>query len=243
MCPASAAGMSTRLDRCAPTATNTASNAPSRRSSLEVLDPVVTGEPHPERGDPIHLRAHHVPRQPVGGNPVAHHPARLGAGIANLDLVAEPREVVGGRQAARTRADHQHALAAPRPRGIEQPRPLEREITEEPLDRVNRQRAVELGAVAHALTRVVADPSVDRGERVLGGQQPPRLLVLAGLDVRHPALDVLARGAARIAGWEQIDVHRSLVADGPGPRLPVGQVGQPRDIRGRARHRGDAIAA
>ena len=146
---------------------------------LEVVDPVVAGQPHPERGDPIDLGAHHIPRQPVGGNPVAHHPARLRAGVANLDLVAEPREVVGGRQTARTRADHEHALAGPRPRGIEQPALLEREITEEPLDRVNRQRAVELGTVADALTRVVTDPTVDRGKRVLGGQQAPRLLVLA----------------------------------------------------------------
>ena len=138
---------------------------------LEVLDPVVAGEPHPERGDPLDLGTHHVPRQPVGRNPVAHHPARLRARVANLDLVAEARQVVGGRQPARARADHEHALAAAHRRGLEPPPLLEREIPEEPLDRMNRHRAVELGAVADGLARVVADATVDRGKRVVGGQQ------------------------------------------------------------------------
>ena len=43
--PASRAGMSTRLDRCAPTATNTASKPPSRRSAARSVDPVSAGDP------------------------------------------------------------------------------------------------------------------------------------------------------------------------------------------------------
>ena len=89
MWPASAAGMSTRLDRWAPTATNTASKRP-RGARARGPRPNSCGQPHPERGDPIDLCADHVAWQPVGGNPVAHHPARLGAGVANLDLVSEP---------------------------------------------------------------------------------------------------------------------------------------------------------
>ena len=54
--PRPRAGMSTRLDRCAPTATNTASKPPSRRSASRSVDPVVAGDPHAERRDPVDLR-------------------------------------------------------------------------------------------------------------------------------------------------------------------------------------------
>ena len=55
---------------------------------LEIGDPVVAGEPHAERRDPLDLAVEHVAGQPVGRDAVAHHPARLGAGVADLDLVA-----------------------------------------------------------------------------------------------------------------------------------------------------------
>src|SRR5580765_4722115 len=73
---------------------------------------------------------------------------------------------------------------------VERPAPLEREIAEEPLDRVNGDGAVEAGAVADALARVVADPAVDRRHRVVGGQLPPRAFMVTGLGVRQPRLDV-----------------------------------------------------
>ena len=182
---------------------------------LEVLDPMVTGEAHPERRDPIDLGAHHAARQPVGRDPVAHHPARLGARVPNLDLVSQTRQVVGGGQPGRPRADHQHSPAPAHRRGIERPSLLQRQIAEETLDAVNRHRAIEIGTVAYALTWVVTDPAVDRRERVLSRQEPPCLLVLPNLDVGHPALDVLARRAAGVTRGQQIDVHRSLAADRP----------------------------
>jgi len=128
----------------------------------EVLDPVTACDAHAQRRDPCYLAVEHVTRHPVCGDPVAHHPAGVAAGIADLDLVAEPGQVVGRRQPARTGSDHQHAPAAARRRRVGLPAPLEREVAEEPLDRVDRHRAVELGAIANALARVVTDPPVDR---------------------------------------------------------------------------------
>ena len=78
----------------------------------EVLDPVPAGHPHAHRRDPVELAGEHVAGQPVGRDAVPHHPARLLAGVPDLHLVAEPAQVVGGRQTARPGADHEHPLAA-----------------------------------------------------------------------------------------------------------------------------------
>ena len=65
---------------------------------------------------------------------------------------------------------------------------------------------VELGAVAARLARVVADAAVHRGHRVVADEVPPRFLVATGLREREPALDVLARGARRVARREHVRV-------------------------------------
>ena len=132
--------MSTRLDRCAPTATKTASKPPSLALGVEVLDPVPARDRDAQRRDPVDLAVEDVARQPVGRDAVAHHPARLGPRVADLDLVAEPGQVVGGRQPARPGADDEHPLAGAGRRRVERPAVLEREVAEEPLDRVDRDR-------------------------------------------------------------------------------------------------------
>ena len=50
-------------------------------------------------------------RQAIGGNAEMQHAAGHRTGLADLHLMAEAGEVVGGRQAARTGADDQDALA------------------------------------------------------------------------------------------------------------------------------------
>src|SRR3984957_335963 len=97
---------------------------------VEIGDHVVAGETDTQRSDPLELSAEYVAGHPVGRDAVAHHPARLGTGVANLDLVTESREVVGGRKPTRAGADHEHPLAAGRRRRIEPPPPLERQVTE-----------------------------------------------------------------------------------------------------------------
>ena len=123
---------------------------------------------------------------------------------------------------------------------------LQREVAQEPLDRVDRDGAVEIGAVADALARVVADPPVDRGQRIVGDELTPRLLVPARLSVREPGLDVLAGRAAGVARRQQVDVDGSALPDRAGVGAPVQQVRQRRDVLHRvvhARHRGGAAAA
>ena len=106
--------------------------------------------------------------------------------VADLDLVAEPRQVVGGRQSARSRADDQDALAGRCRRWFERPAALPGEVAEESLDRVDRHRAVEMCSVADSFTRVIAHPAMDCGERVVRDQLPPRRLRVA-LRWRAPA--------------------------------------------------------
>ena len=183
---------------------------------LQVDHAVSLLEAHAEVGDALHLGVEHVPGQPVGRDPVAHHPAGQLAAVADRDVVPEAREVVRRGQAARAGTHHQHPLARGwRGRG-EHPAVLDREVAEVALDPVDRHGLVELGAVADALAGVVADPPVDRGQRVVVGQLAPGFLGTACLDEREPGLDVLTGRTARVAGRQQVDVHRSLRAHRPG---------------------------
>jgi hypothetical protein len=213
----------------------------------EVVDAVVAVHPHAQRGDPVELPAQHLAGQPVGRDAVAHHPARLAARVADLDLVADSGQVVRRRQPARPGADHQHALAAAGRRRVELPALLEREISEEPLDRMDRDCAVEVGAVADAFARVVADPSVDRRERIVRDELAPSLLVPTRLGMRQPGLDVLARRAARVARRKQVNVDGPALADRSGEGAPVQQIRQRRyvahQVTHASRHRRAAMPA
>ena len=202
----------------------------------EVLDAVRGDDPHAQRRDPVQLAAQDVARHPIRRDAVAHHPAGLGARVPDLDVMTEPREVIRRRQPARPRADDEHPLAGRGRRRVEGPPPLQRQVAEEPLDRVNRNGAVELGTVADALARVVADPPVNRRERVVGHQLTPRLLVATRLRVRQPGLDVLSGRAAGVARGQQVDVDRPVLANGSGAGARVDQVGQRRDVPPRNGH-------
>jgi len=212
----------------------------------QVLDLVPADHSHADRRDPVELAGEDVARQPVGRDAVAHHPARLLAGVPDLHLVAEPGEVVGGRQTARPGADHEYALAAADRWRVELPPLLEREVAQESLDRVDGDSAVEVGAVADALTRVVADPPVDRGQWIVRDKLAPSLLVSACPGMREPGLDVLAGRAAGIARRQQVDVNGSALPDRAGERAPVQQVRQRRHVPHRvahaSRHRRAAMA-
>ena len=138
--------------------------------------------------------------------------------------------MVGGGQPARPRADDQDSLAGAGGRRFEHPAALPSKITEEPLHRMDRYGAVEMGTVADSFTRVVAHPSVDCGKWVVRNELTPRVFVPAGGGVCKPGLDVLPGGATCIAGRQQIDVDGSALAHRPGPGLPMRQVRKRRDV-------------
>jgi hypothetical protein len=127
-------------------------------------------------------------------------------------------------------ADDQHAFAA-RGRHIGQgPTPLRREVAEEALDRVDRDRTVEFSTITPALAGVVTDPPVDRRQRIVGDEGTPGQFVVAMLDVRQPRLDVLAGGTAGVAGRQKVDVDRTTAPDGSSPGVRMDQVRQRREI-------------
>ena len=154
--------------------------------------------------------------------------------------MAQPAQVVGSRQPARPGTDDKHPLAAGDRRRVEHPPPLQRQVAQEPLDRVDRDGAVEVGTVADALARVVTKPPVNRRERIVGHQLTPRVLVATRLRVRQPGLDVLPGWAAGIARGQEVDVDRAMLPGRSGAGVPVHQIGQRRHILPRAGHTGAA---
>ena len=169
--------MYARLPRCAPTARNTASKRPSCIVSSDARHLAVELERDPEVEDPLDLGVEDVARQPVLRDPEAHHAAGPRAGVVDRHVVAETGEVVRGGEPGRAGADDEHALAGRRRGDLDLPALRDRLVAEEPLDRVDPDRLVELGAVADALARVVADPAHHGRERVVLHDLAPGALV------------------------------------------------------------------
>src|SRR5674476_1218573 len=113
--------------------------------------------------------------------------------------------------------DDEDPLPAVGHRRRQRPTALDRPVTEEPLDGVDPDRLVELGAIARRLARVVADATHHRGERVVLDELAPSHLVVTWLGLVEPALDVLARRARIVARREPVDVDRSFDAPRTGP--------------------------
>ena len=113
------------------------------------------------------------------GMPKRIMPPAIGPGSWIVDLVAEPRR--GGRRpTAPTGPAPTTSTRLPARLGAAtstRPALLDRLVAEEPLDRVDPDRLVELAAVAGGLAGVVADPPHDRRERVVLHDLPPRALV------------------------------------------------------------------
>src|SRR5512132_4028922 len=168
--------------------------------------------PYAQRRDALDLGRQDVPRHPVRRDAIAHHAARLRTGVLDLDLVSKHRQVVRGRKPTWSTADHKHALAGARRGWNELPAVLQRLVTKEPLNRMDRHRTVQLGTVARGLTRVIANPPMDRRKRIVCDQHPPRLLVVASVHLSKPALDILPRRTRCTARREEIDIDRPLLA-------------------------------
>ena len=118
--------------------------------------------------DALHLGVEHVARQPVLRDAEAHHAAGQRAGLDDRHRVAEPAQVIGGRQPGRPGADDQHALAGLGCAAASNCQP--RLIASSP-----RKRSTELMPTASSslprlqarLAGVIADAPHDRGERIV----------------------------------------------------------------------------
>ena len=128
-----------------------------------------------------------------------------------------PRELVGRRQAGGAGADDEHALAGRLGVHGQPPALADRLVAEEALDAVDAYGIVQLRAVAGGLAWVVADAAHHGGQRVVLDQLAPRRLVVAGLGVVEPLLDVLAGRAAVVARRQAVHIHGPLLP--PGARL------------------------
>ena len=179
---------------------------------LDVVDLGLEHELDAHMRYPPDLGVEHVARQAVFRDAEAHHAAGERPGLTDRHAMAETAQVIGGREARRTRADHEHALARLRLRLVERPALGDRDVAKKPLDRIDPDRFVDLSAVAGGFARMVADAPHHRGQRVVLRQRPPRGLVFARLRVTEPALDVLARRARGVARGQPVDIDRPLRA-------------------------------
>jgi len=89
-------------------------------------------------------------------------PPAIGPALVDFDLMAEAAQLVGGRQARRSGADHEHPLAAFGGRRRKAPAALDGLVAQETLDRIDPDRGIELRPVASGFARVIADPAHHR---------------------------------------------------------------------------------
>ena len=136
-------------------------------------------------------------------------------GFADLDGVAEPREMVGRREAARPGAHDEHALAGGRRLDRERPAFLRGPVAEKPLDGVDADGAVEVLAIAVVLARVIADAAVDGGQRIVLDQGEPGLAV-AGPRAHGRATPGCSRRPGRHCCRAARGRHRSAARCAPG---------------------------
>ena len=183
----------------------------------DVRDLGVQLERDAEVEDALHLGVEYLARQTVAGDAEAHHAAGHRAGVADRDRVPAAGEVVGGREPRRTAADDEHPLAGGLGIDFELPALPDRLVAEEALDAVDADALIHLPAVARRLAGVVADTPHHSGQRVVLHELAPGRLVIAGLGVVEPALNVLPGRAAVVARRQAVHVLRALLP--PGARL------------------------
>ncbi len=173
----------------------------------DVVDPVVGHELDAHLLDPSDLLRQVRARQAIGRNAEMQHAARQWAGVVDLHLMSEPRQMIGGGKSAWAGADDQHPLAAGDLVDRHRPALRHREVAQETLDGVNADGAVELLAVAAGFAGVIADTSVHSRQRIVADQRFPCGSVVSRLRQSEPRLDVLAGGAGRIAGRKQVHIE------------------------------------
>ena len=183
---------------------------------LDVVDARVELQRDAEIENAADLRVEDVARQPVFGDAEAHHAARQRTRLADHDLMAEPRELIGGGEPGRPGADDKRALARFHGGLVEGPALFDGEIAEEALDRIDADGDIENRPIASGFAGVIADASHAGGQRIVSRQRAPGRFVVAGFGVAQPALDVLARRAGVVAGRQTVDIDRPFRAPASG---------------------------
>ncbi len=100
-------------------------------------------------------------RESVGGDAIAHHAAELFGRIDETDLVAETAKMVRRAESRGTGAHDENPFAGIQGGRRQCPAVLDREVTEEPFDRVDADRVIYLHPVARGLTRMKTDSAHD----------------------------------------------------------------------------------
>jgi len=146
--------------------------------------------------------------------------------------MTEPRQVIRRRQTAGSGADDQHFFPRLFSRALVLPAVLQRQVTKKPLDCVNADGAVGKGPIADVFTRVIADSSVNRGQRVVPHEFLPGGLVLPFLRQCQPGLDILTGRARIVARRKKIDINRPPGAQRTRALVVPGQVRACRQVFG-----------
>ena len=208
--------MSACLPTCAPMAMNTASNLPASRSASTSSTLWFEHDLHAHALDPRDLVHQIGARQAIGGNAEMQHAAGQRPGLVDLHLMAQPRQMIGRRQAARPGADDQHAFAGGRRAiGTVQPSSVARSPRKRSTAWIDTAARVPRDCSRFA--RVIADAAVRRRQRIVLHQRFPGSPVFARLRQREPGLDILAGRAGVVARRQQRHVVRQTRPEGACP--------------------------
>ena len=175
----------------------------------EIGDFVVQDDLDADSADAVDLAVQHFPWQAVFGDAEVHHPAGHRSRLVDDDLVSAACQVPGSRETARSSADDEHASIRWWLVGRGGPPLTECHVSQEPLDRMDADRFVNLLAVAHLLARVIADAAMDRRHRIVADDDVPGLAVVASLRLGEPGLDVFAGRAGVVARRQAVHIDRA----------------------------------
>ena len=189
--------------------------------SEDIVDFVIDDYPDAHTLNLADLLHEILARQPVGRNAEMQHAAGQRSCLVDLHLMAKLRQMIGGRETARTSPDHKHALAGAWRFDRQGPFVPRREIAEKAFDCVNADGTVEILAITARFARVIADPAMHARQWVVPNERLPGLSKLGGLGEPQPGLDVLAGRAGDIARRQQIDIDRPLGPHRPRALLPA----------------------
>ena len=182
------------------------------------------------RQNRIDFLIQHFPRQTVVRNAVPEHTAQLLPLFVNRDGMAHSRQIIGGTQASRAAADNDDLL--PGRLCADRLRNLSLVIHGIPLQRPDIDRVIHQCAPAAGFTRMLADVSADRRQRVVLPDEVGGILVTSFSDQRNISRHIhvgRAQGNAR---------NRLLLHDGTSSMLNMFNIIIPESLQSGQHHAG-----